>query len=270
MKTIHTLCLLAALTGTLAGSGCARRMTLSTGTVIGLTATPGDGQSQLPQVTFAYKRAEMALVPTGGKAASNKPPTDAYSALAVIDFHTRWFHETSIDQFIATGHAARDIQTEGSEFTQALAQGGDVRDEVVEDQIYNALAAKGGTDNEAGLRVRDMKALGELEPDEYPYLDVSATAPITYTQKLAIRNAAPDYNSFKLYRARLNGSLNVLKSAASVNVTQPDGTVRTLTGDNLKKAQAKYEKALAALQQQVANQGATRRALAYYFETLTR
>jgi hypothetical protein len=270
MKTIHSLFLLAALAGVVAGSGCARRLTLSTGTVIGLTATPGDGQSQPPQITLAYKRAEMALVPTGGNAATNKRPTDAYSALAVIDFQTRWFRETSIDQFIATGHASRDIQTQGSEFTQALAQGGDVRDAVVEDQIFQALVAKGAADSVASLRVRDMQALGELEPDEYPYLDVSNAAPVTNLQKLAIRSATPDYNSFKLYRARLNSSISVLKSGATVKVTQLDGTERTLSGDALKKALANYERALAALQQQVANQGATRRALAYYFETLTR
>ena len=96
-------------------SGCARRMTVSTGTTIGLHATPGDGKSQTPQVTLAYKRAEMALVPTGGKAATKEPDADSYSALAIVDFRTRWFGGTSIDQFVATGHAARDIQEQGNE-----------------------------------------------------------------------------------------------------------------------------------------------------------
>jgi hypothetical protein len=112
--------------------GCAPRMTVATGTTIGLNATPGDGQAQSPQVTFAYKRSEIAKVPTGQQPA-RKPParaqndssdqnTDAYSAIAIVDFQTKWFGKTSIDQFIATGHAARDIQ-EGTEFTAALAYG---------------------------------------------------------------------------------------------------------------------------------------------------
>lgn len=111
------------LIGLIAGfsSGCARRMTIVTGTTIGLHATPGDGQSQTPQVTLAYKRAELALIPTGGNSATNDPASDAYSALALIDFRTKWFRGTSIDQFIATGHASREIQEQGDEFATALA-----------------------------------------------------------------------------------------------------------------------------------------------------
>ena len=99
-------------------AACARRMTVSTGTTIGLNATPGDGKSQSPQVTLAYKRAELALVPTGEKAAKKEDGnnSDAYSALAIIDFRTKWFTGTSIDQFIATGHASRDIQAADSAF----------------------------------------------------------------------------------------------------------------------------------------------------------
>lgn len=128
MKTSFTLCGLVALALVLTGSGCARRMNVATGTTIGLHATPGDGQSQSPQVTLAYKRAEIALVPTAGASARKKPDTDAYSSLAVIDFQTKWWRGTSIDQFIATGHAARDIQTpdakggNGNQFTAALAK----------------------------------------------------------------------------------------------------------------------------------------------------
>lgn len=117
MKTFTSSLLLAVLIGAVggSGSGCARRMTIATGTTIGLHATPGDGKSQSPQITFAYKRAEMALVPTGGKAATKEPDADSYSALAIVDFRTKWFSGTSIDQFVATGHAARDIQEEGDE-----------------------------------------------------------------------------------------------------------------------------------------------------------
>ena len=103
-------------------TGCARRMVVSTGTTIGLHATPGDGKSQTPQVTLAYKRAELALVPTGEKAARKSPAgnSDSYSALAIVDFRTKWFSGTGIDLFIATGHASRDIQEQGSEFTAEL------------------------------------------------------------------------------------------------------------------------------------------------------
>ena len=129
MKAFISSLVLAGLIGGVSGigSGCARRMTIATGTTIGLHATPGDGKSQSPQITFAYKRAEMALVPTGGKAATKEPDADSYSALAIVDFRTRWFSGTSVDQFVATGHAARDIQEDGdngkgNEFTAQLVK----------------------------------------------------------------------------------------------------------------------------------------------------
>ncbi len=275
MNTTKSTLLLAGLIGLVAGmsSGCVRRMTVATGTTIGLHATPGDGQNQSPQITLAYKRAEIALVPTAGQAATKTPASDAFSALAVIDFQTRWFRDTKIDQFIATGFASRDIQASGSEFTRALAQGGDVRDAIVEEHIYRSLkeaAAKGNS--EAQLNVRDMEALGELEPDDYSYIAISTNAPITYKRTSASRSSTPtpNYDSFKLYRARLQGSVNVLRSAASVSVVQLDGTNRTFAGDDLKRELARYERSLEALQERVASQGATRRALAYYFETLKR
>ena len=129
MKPVTTPFLVAVIigAGVLGSGGCARRMTVSTATTIGLNATPGDGKSQAPQITLAYKRAEMALVPTGGKAATREPDSDSYSALAIVDFRTRWFGGTSIDQFVATGHAAREIQEEGdkgqgNEFTAQLVK----------------------------------------------------------------------------------------------------------------------------------------------------
>jgi len=124
-RTSFTQVIAIAATLTLLVAGCARRMTVATGTTIGLHATPGDGQSQTPQVTLAYKRSEIALVPTGEKAARKDGivgNTDAYSTLAIIDFRTKWFRGASIDQFIATGHAARDIQ-DGTAFTETLLHG---------------------------------------------------------------------------------------------------------------------------------------------------
>ncbi len=87
---------------------CGPRVIISTGTTIGLKATPGDGNTRPPQVTFAYKRSELALVPTSGnKATSN---SDAFSTLAAIHFSTEWFGSTEIRSFLGTGMAARDIQ----------------------------------------------------------------------------------------------------------------------------------------------------------------
>ncbi len=108
-------------------TGCATqqpRVTVVTGTTIGLKASPGDGNTQPPQVTFAYKRAEFALIPTTGKAAAKDPSSsgsDAFSTLVAFFFSTQWFGNTELDSFIATGHAARDIQTRGTEFTNAFA-----------------------------------------------------------------------------------------------------------------------------------------------------
>jgi hypothetical protein len=81
---------------------------ISTGTTIGLKATPGDGQTRLPQVTFGYKRAELALVPTAGTHATDTE--DAFSTLAAFYFSTQWFGETELSSFIGTGYAAQNIQ----------------------------------------------------------------------------------------------------------------------------------------------------------------
>ena len=56
-------------------AGCAPRVNLSTGTTIGLKATPGHGNTRPPQVMLGYKRAELSLVPTEGKGATSD--TDA-------------------------------------------------------------------------------------------------------------------------------------------------------------------------------------------------
>ena len=144
MKTSHLL-LLAALVAAFggAGSGCARRMTVTTGTVIGLVANPGDGQSQPPQITFAYKRAEMALVPTSGQPATNSAgvKSDAFSSLTLVNFQTKFFGKTSIDQFFATGHASRDIQTQGTEFTAELLKSVNARIAIENVYVTQVIAA---------------------------------------------------------------------------------------------------------------------------------
>jgi len=104
--------------------GCAAsrqpRVTVVTGTTIGLKVTPGDGQTRPPQVTFGYKRAELAIIPTKGGTAT-KDASDAFSTLAAFFFSTEWVGQTEIASFIATGHSARAIQTLGQEFSTAFA-----------------------------------------------------------------------------------------------------------------------------------------------------
>lgn len=110
-------------------SACGPRVIISTGTTIGLKATPGDGNTRPPQVTFGYKRAETALVPTkGGKATSS---ADAFSTLAAIHFSTEWFGATELQSFVGTGIAARDIQG-SSDFQDQFAAAtlGQVPDEI--------------------------------------------------------------------------------------------------------------------------------------------
>ena len=103
----------------LAATGCAPRVNLTTGTTIGLKATPGDGSARPPQVTLGYKRAELAFVPTEGKGTT--ADTDAASTLASIHFSTRWFGHTELDSFIATGSAAQKLTSPDSAYGAALA-----------------------------------------------------------------------------------------------------------------------------------------------------
>jgi hypothetical protein len=97
----------------LAGCSNVPRMTVAEFTVIGLHATPGDGSSKPPQVTFAYKRSELALVPTNEKPAQ-QTNSDCYSSLTALYYKGQFFGPTIIDDFIATGFAARTLAT--SEF----------------------------------------------------------------------------------------------------------------------------------------------------------
>lgn len=89
--------------------GCGPRFSVITGTNIGLNANSGDGNSRPPQVSLAYKRSEIALIPTGSSTASNATDkkSDAFSSLAGFEFDTKWWGTTTVNQAIATGHAAR-------------------------------------------------------------------------------------------------------------------------------------------------------------------
>jgi len=111
---LSLLCLLL-----LMAAGCGTRVSIITGTTIGLKATPGDGSTRPPQVTLGYKRAEAAIVPTKGEKAT--AATDAYSTLAAFHLQTEWFGDTEITSFIGTGTAAKTILGSGTTFTDAFA-----------------------------------------------------------------------------------------------------------------------------------------------------
>jgi hypothetical protein len=123
--------------------GCGPRVFVTTGTLIGLEASPGDGNTQPPSVTFGYKRAELALVPTAGGPATKSQvgggSEDAYSTLAVFDLASGWFKKTKIEQFIAAGHAARTVQ-ESPTFTNALVGASAGTDKL--SNVYVALMAQ--------------------------------------------------------------------------------------------------------------------------------
>jgi hypothetical protein len=97
----------------LLATACGPRVVIVTGTTLGLKATPGDGNTRPPQVTLGYKRAEAAIVPTNGMAAT-RDGSDAFSTMAAFDFRTRWFGQTELSSFVGTGFAVREIQGEGN------------------------------------------------------------------------------------------------------------------------------------------------------------
>jgi hypothetical protein len=106
-------------------AGCGPRVLISTGTTLGLKATPGNVEGgRPPQVTLGYKRAELSLVPTRGTGATRLPDgrqEDAFSTLAAFDFQTRWFGKTELSSFISTGFAAQEIQKNGT-FADAFVE----------------------------------------------------------------------------------------------------------------------------------------------------
>lgn len=107
----------------LATTGCfhEKRMTVITGTTIALHATPGDTGGKPPSITFGYKRAETAIIPTAAKAAVDNATnqSDAYSVIAVLGAKFKWFHGGTNTQFIATGHAARAL-ADSTSFANSL------------------------------------------------------------------------------------------------------------------------------------------------------
>jgi hypothetical protein len=124
----------------LAVAGCGTsRVIVSTGTTIGLKATPGDGNSRPPQVTLGYKRAEVSMVPTKGEAVPNG--ADAFSTLAALHFETQFFGETSLDSFIGTGRAAVGIQQQEG-FKDQIEQVALVERFRVENRLQRAIARR--------------------------------------------------------------------------------------------------------------------------------
>lgn len=126
MRLRLTLAFVAAVTTC---SACGPRLNIVTGTTIGLKASPGDGQTSLPQVTLAYKRMETALLPTKGAAgtydpndASGTSTSDAYSALGTFFMSSKFFGDTTLESFISTGHAAQNLAQPGSGFQQQFAK----------------------------------------------------------------------------------------------------------------------------------------------------
>ena len=99
-------------------------MTIVTGTTIGMHITPGNGDSTPPQVTIAYKRAELAVIPTAGTGAtiaSGTNTSDAYSSFAGFDFQSGFTSRTKLKQFISTGVASQNL-IDNSNFVNALKE----------------------------------------------------------------------------------------------------------------------------------------------------
>ncbi|MDT7042258.1 hypothetical protein [Candidatus Nitronereus thalassa] len=101
-------------------AGCGRsKVYIGTGTLLGIEASPGDPNlAQAPNVSFGYRRVETALVPIKSKSESTpefsggSSQEDAYSVLAFFGLEHHILGKTKIDQLLATGHAARQIQND--------------------------------------------------------------------------------------------------------------------------------------------------------------
>jgi hypothetical protein len=187
----------------LGASGCSH-VVIATGTTLGLKATPGDGETRPPQVTFGYKRAELAMVPTkrgtatkcpapGAVAAPIDPAdgsetpaapcqeTEAFSTLASFFFETQWFGRTEVESFIATGHAAKEIQ--GVKFAEGFSQvakSGQLAPSVAKDREALIERWRGMNNDEAAAV---LNAGGITAPVDGDALD---------TLRSAIDNANPD------------------------------------------------------------------------------
>ena len=108
----------------LLSSACSQpKVFVATGTLVGLEATPGNPEEgQTPAVTFGYRRAEVALIPTEKQGDKTKDNTgssgqhrggtstsDAASVLATFNLAYNWFGPARIEQYVATGHASRTL-----------------------------------------------------------------------------------------------------------------------------------------------------------------
>jgi hypothetical protein len=71
-------------------------------------------------VTLGYKRAEAAIVATKGTGATTGGE-DAYSTFASLGFQTRWFGDTELTSFIASGYAARGLLAPDADAPAAAA-----------------------------------------------------------------------------------------------------------------------------------------------------
>lgn len=115
------LIIMATVTAAITTSACNHpRVFVGTGTLVGLEATPGNiKEGQTPAVTFGYRRGEVALVPVEkedqnkvGRQNTASPPKaikDAASTLATFNLAYNWFGPARIEQYVATGFAARNI-----------------------------------------------------------------------------------------------------------------------------------------------------------------
>lgn len=92
-------------------SACTQpKVFVGTGTLVGLEATPGNpNEGQTPAVTFGYRRAEIAVVPVAKENQGGKQDSDAASTLATFNLAHNWFGPARIEQYVATGHAARNL-----------------------------------------------------------------------------------------------------------------------------------------------------------------
>jgi hypothetical protein len=97
----------------LGGCSSSPHVIIATGTTVGIKATPGDGQTQPPQLVLGYKRAETAIIPVDGtgaeRATSGVVQKDAASTLASFYMKNQWTSDTQIRSFIGTGFAARSL-----------------------------------------------------------------------------------------------------------------------------------------------------------------
>ncbi len=96
--------------------GCGPRFNVVTQTGVGIIVKAGDGTTTFPSVSVAYKRSEVATIPTSGDGATMpedgniESGSDTYSAFCSFYMESTWFGETKIHQFISTGHASKELQ----------------------------------------------------------------------------------------------------------------------------------------------------------------